>query len=226
MTAPHPLDRPVWTALTTGWAPLAQGDGRALCVDPAYGPFVAAADDTPDARAALATLVHVGKESWVVDRKPFVAPPGLTVERAPTCWQMIAERPAAAEPFDYVELGEADAPEMRALAELTRPGPFRAATHRFGGFIGVRENGRLVAMAGQRMQAAEFAEVSGVCTHPDARGRGHAGRLMRAVAAHMIAAGKTPFLHVYTDNLPAIALYETLGYAKRAQVVLTVLRRN
>ena len=89
---------------------------------------------------------------------------------------------------------------MLALATLTRPGPFFARTHQLGAFIGVKQDGRLVAMAGERMQPTGFTEVSGVCTHPDPRGRGYAGGLMRQVAARILARGETPFLHAYADN--------------------------
>ncbi|MEI9963878.1 MAG: GNAT family N-acetyltransferase [Caulobacteraceae bacterium] len=104
---------------------------------------------------------------------------------------------------------------MLALATLTQPGPFFARTHQLGDFIGVKQEGRLVAMAGERMRPTGFTEVSGVCTHPDWRGRGYAAGLMRLVAARILARGETPFLHVYASNTGAIALYEALGFRLR-----------
>ena len=125
--------------------------------------------------------------------------------------------------LDWRELDEADAPDMLALALLTRPGPFRARTHRLGRFIGVREEGRLIAMAGERMRMPGYAEVSGVCTHPDFRGRGLAGRLMRQVMQTMQARGETPFLHAYASHENTIALYRTLGFEVRAELPMRVL---
>jgi predicted GNAT family acetyltransferase len=122
-------------------------------------------------------------------------------------------------------LGDADAAGMLALANLTRPGPFFSHTHQLGRFIGIRQDGRLVAMAGERMQPQGFTEVSGVCTHPDFRGRGFAGGLMRLVAQAILARGDTAFLHVYADNAGAIALYESLGFRIRAAVTMTVIAR-
>ena len=122
-----------------------------------------------------------------------------------------------------IELGESDAPAMQRLAALTKPGPFASLTHRFGGFVGVRHEGRLVAMAGQRMRIDGYCEVSGVCTHPDHRGRGLAGALMSVVAERILARGETPFLHSYAHNAGAIALYESLGFRYRTNIHLTVL---
>jgi predicted GNAT family acetyltransferase len=107
---------------------------------------------------------------------------------------------------------------MIALATLTRPGPFRAATHTLGRFIGVRENGQLIAMAGERMQTDAFVEVSGICTHPDHRGRGLAAALTRIVTARLVEEGRTPFLHAYANNTGAISVYRKLGFEHRCDV--------
>jgi predicted GNAT family acetyltransferase len=107
---------------------------------------------------------------------------------------------------------------MLALATLTRPGPFRARTHTLGRFIGVREGGQLIAMAGERLQTEDFVEVSGICTHPDYRGRGLAAGLTRAIAARLTDEGKTPFLHAYASNIGAISLYQDLGFTLRSNV--------
>src|SRR6185437_12341711 len=100
-----------------------------------------------------------------------------------------------------------DGPQMLKLAALTEPGPFFERTHQLGDFIGVKEDGRLIAMAGERMRPDAFTEISGVCTHPDFRGRGYAAALTMEVAARIRARGDTPFLHVYAANAAAIRLY-------------------
>jgi hypothetical protein len=156
----------------------------------------------------------------------LTAPPGFTSMISAAIHQMTAARlDPPGDDLDVVTLSDADAPEMRALAELTQPGPFHARTHQLGGFVGVRENGRLIAMAGERLKAPGFTEISAVCTHPDARGRGLAAALMRRVAAGIVARGKELFLHVYPHNKSAIALYERLGFRHRADIQLNVLRR-
>ncbi len=223
----HPLDRPVWGALTTEWVALAEGDGSALRLDRGHGVFGAAVDRSVESLTALAALVPADGELWLVERDAWPAPPGTRIERAAGLVQMVCEQPSVASPpaFEIDDLTDADAGEMLALATLTRPGPFVRHTNRLGHFVGVRVGGELVAMAGERMKLPGWSEVSGVCTHPDHRGRGYAAGLMRAVAARMIARGETPWLTSYANNAGAIALYETLGYRHRADMVATVLVR-
>lgn len=140
---------------------------------------------------------------------------------------MIADGPVP-DPGDVPlqPLDEADGPEMLALASLTEPGPFLARTHALGGFVGIRSGDRLVAMAGERLRLPGFTEVSGVCVHPDFRGRSYARLLSQAGAARIGRRGETPFLHAYAGNESAIRLYESLGFRLRTPVVVTVLRRG
>ncbi len=114
---------------------------------------------------------------------------------------------------------------MLALACLTRPGLIFAKTHLLGRFVGVRIGGRLVAMAGKRLQGPGFTEVSGVCTHPDFRGRGLAGGLMRVVMGRILARGELPVLHVYARNEGAVGLYRALGFAVQREMTMRVVSR-
>ena len=226
MSNAHPLDRPVWSALNSGWSAYAEGDSRALRLSPAFGPFGAAHDQSPESIAALQELVPPAGELWLVEAGPVACPSGSRIVREARLTQMVADaiapggRAVAFEPLD-----DRDAPEMQALAALTRPGPFAARTHALGDFIGVRIDGKIVAMAGERMQADGFSEVSGVCTHPGHRGQGYAGALIRVVAARILERGNKPFLHSYADNEGTIALYESLGFHQRAAIGVTILTR-
>ena len=114
---------------------------------------------------------------------------------------------------------------MLELTELTEPGPFRKRTFELGKFYGAFESDRLVSMAGQRMSLPGFIEVSAVCTHPDARGRGYARVLMSTVIHDILQRGKRPFLHAFADN-PAIRLYESLGFVHRRTFHLAVLKNE
>lgn len=221
----HPLDRPVWNALTTRQAALGMGDARARRFRPAINLFVAAADPSSGAMTAAAALVG-DQAVAMVEAVAFPIPPGLRVEREGPLAQMVATgRQGAPDGFAPLVLGDADAAEMLALATLTAPGPFYAETHRMGHFIGVREGGRLVAMAGERLKVPGFTEITAVCTHPDFRGRGHAKRLIQYQLARIQAQGEAGFLHSYPDNAGAIALYESLGFRLRATMDLKFLIR-
>ena len=218
----HPLNRPVWNALTTRQAHLAQGDGRALRFHPDYGLFAAGIDG-----GDVLALIPSGGGVALVEAQDAPPPPGAVVMQHAILNQMIATAITPGDAaFEVVPLGDGDAAEMLALATLTEPGPFFRRTHQLGDFIGVKQGGKLVAMAGERMKPQGFTEVSGVCTHPEHRGRGYAGGLMRIVAQRILARGETPFLHVYAHNAGAIALYQALGFRRRATMHMTVLGRS
>ncbi|MEY4239961.1 MAG: hypothetical protein RL339_2562 [Pseudomonadota bacterium] len=221
------LERPVWSMLTGPQANLAVATGAAVRIDPRFGPFAAARDQSDEAQAALAaTLIGPDDAIWLVERAAWPAPAGTRVVRVAPLLQMVADKPAPLRDDDgpFVALGAADVAEMIDLALATEPGPWGPLTHRYGQFWGLREDGRLLAMAGERMRPAPgFAEVSGVCTWPDQRGRGLAGRLIRRVMADQVARGDVPFLHSYSGNASAIRLYELLGFRAAREMVATVL---
>jgi predicted GNAT family acetyltransferase len=226
---PHPLDRPVWASLTTHHRRLSEGDELARRFLRDVNLFASSRDDSPEALDALGKLVRSEETVFVLQVPEIVIPADLVQVRAATGVQMIATRPIAGEPVgggDIRRLTEADAPEMLELATLTEPGPFLARTHTMGSFIGIRIDGRLAAMAGERMRFPGYTEVSGVCTHPDFRGRGLARRLSATVAASIQARGEQAFLHAWSTNTPAISLYETLGFKLRSAVNVSILRRG
>ena len=223
----HPLDRPIWSSLATAHKALSLGDERARRYLPEVNLFASACDDSDEALAGLARLIDAGEQVYQLQVPPIAVPPGLAAVKQAWGVQMVALQPLAgdADESDIAVLGDDDAAEMLALAQLTRPGPFLAHTHRMGRFVGIRIDGRLAAMAGERFRFPGWTEVSGVCTHPDFRGRGLARRLSRHVAAHIAARGDTAFLHAWRDNTAAIRLYEQLGFAWRTDVHVTVLAR-
>jgi predicted GNAT family acetyltransferase len=222
------LDRPVWASLSARHAALAIGGPLARRYVPDVNLFASACDDSPTALAALAALVRPGERVFVLQVADVAVPHGLAAIKAAKGVQMIATRSvrgARTPNGDILRLTEADAPEMLALATLTEPGPFVARTHTMGTFLGIRIGGRLAAMAGERFCFPGYTEVSGVCTHPEFRGRGLARRLSAAVVAGIEARGEQPFLHAWRTNHAAIALYESLGFQIRAEVDVAVLER-
>jgi predicted GNAT family acetyltransferase len=222
------LDRPVWAALSTRHLSLSVGGTLARRYAPDVNRFASACDDTPAALGALTDLVLPGDRVFILQAPEIVVPAGLVAVKAAKGVQMVATHRVQAEARDedIVALTDADAAEMLALATLTEPGPFLKRTHTMGAFRGIRIDGRLAAMAGERFRFPGHTEVSGVCTHPDFRGRGLARRLSTAVAAGIEARGERPFLHAWSTNRPAIALYESLGFEIRAEVDVKVLQRR
>ena len=127
---------------------------------------------------------------------------------------------------EIVTLGVDDVPDMMALTELTKPGPFTPRTHELGTFLGIRIEGQLVAMTGERMKPADYTEMTAVCVHPSHRGRGYAQALLAAVSRQILARGEVPMLHVFSSNTSAIALYQRQGMEIRRQLWVTVLQKQ
>jgi ribosomal protein S18 acetylase RimI-like enzyme len=226
-TAEPGLDNPVWSCLATRHAHFAIGGPLALRYPRDVSPLAALSGSTPAHAAALAALVDVGDDVALGGPHVPPLPSGFETFHESEVTQMVRpdasplpERDVAISP-----LGAADAPEMLALVERTQPGPFRQRTVELGAFLGIREGGRLVAMAGERLWIDGFHEVSGVCTDPDARGRGYAMALIACVVNRMLRAGETPFLHVESWNAGAIALYLRLGFERRARFPLVAAKR-
>jgi len=175
----------------------------------------------------MAALIEPGDPVLVVQAAAIPELPGLTLVLCRAAVQMVHDgTPPGGDDRDIVPLGEPDAPEMLALATLTNPGPFRERTRLMGDFFGVRREGRIAAMAGQRLRPPGHIELSGVCTHPDFRGEGLATRLSAHVTRAIVARGETPFLHAWKDNSGAIALYEKLGYRIRREMNVAVFERT
>jgi predicted GNAT family acetyltransferase len=223
----HVLDRPVWESLATRHAALSEGGPLARRYVRDVNLFASARDDSAEALDALGELVKHGEPVYVLQVPQIAIPSALRATKTALGVQMVATRPIQPESGSetILPLGDADAAEMLALAQLTQPGPFLARTHVMGHFIGIRIDGRLAAMAGERMHVPGHTELSGVCTHPDFRGRGFARRLSATVWAGIEARGETPFLHAWKDNHAAIALYEKLGFRWRTDVNVAVLER-
>ncbi|MEO0830218.1 MAG: GNAT family N-acetyltransferase [Pseudomonadota bacterium] len=189
------------------------------------GHFAVLEAGAPASCLDLATLVASRKAPVISLQVGSIEPPaGLEILQRGSGVQMVfAGADAEVPSLGFLDLGSTDAPEMLALAQLTKPGPFEPETYRLGQFIGVRHEGHLVAMAGQRMAFPGWVEISGVCVHPDFRGRGLAQRLVMGMVRQLLDQGTMPFLHTYADNTPAIRLYEQLGFEIRTSVNLAVM---
>jgi ribosomal protein S18 acetylase RimI-like enzyme len=220
------LDNPIWNSLAIAHARFAEGGALARRYRAEVGPLSGVREVSPEAFAELAALVPADDVAvlFLEGRDDF--PAGWEVVRDGTLVQMVcAAVPSQPELAERIApLGPADIAEMVALAKLTEPGPFRDGTAMLGGFVGIRVDGRLAAMAGQRLSPMGFAEVSAVCTHPEFRGRGFARALVAAVTRNIFAAGLTPFLTSFEANTGAIRVYEQVGFAIRRRFELAVVK--
>jgi ribosomal protein S18 acetylase RimI-like enzyme len=223
----HLLDDPIWTALATRQRALAEGGALALRYPPGIAPFAALAEMSAQGFAALDGLMSASDFAvlFTPDRvDPSAAFEVLLAETGEQMTGTPVESPVRG--VEIVTLGAADVPEMIALTELTKPGPFGARTHELGTYLGIRADGRLAAMAGERMKPAGYTEISAVCVHPSHRGRGYGQMLLGAISRGIVARGEIPFLHVLTSNSSAIALYRRQGMEIRRRFHVTVLRRR
>jgi ribosomal protein S18 acetylase RimI-like enzyme len=223
----HPLDHPIWTALTTRQAALAEGGALARRYPPDIAPFADMVDMSAQSFAALGALMSGSDYVVLFTPDPVTPPSQFKILLAKTGEQMTG---APAEILEHlaniVTLGAGDVPAMLELTKLTNPGPFAARTHELGTFLGIKIDGRLVAMTGERMKPGNYTEITAVCVHPDYRGRGYAQLLLGAVARQITARGEIPFLHVFSDNDSAIALYRRQGMVIRRGLYVTVLGRT
>lgn len=223
----HPLDNPAWIALTTHQAQIALVEGMARRFPPEMAVHGALALPMPQAWESMARLARV--PVGLFSLAPLVPPPGWTVARHFELFQMVHEDASAVAGsqdlgLPIAELSEADLPEMSALYEATRPG--RKLCQRIlklGGFVGVRADGKLVAMAGLRMHLPGYREITTVATLPGFEGRGHATALVAALVHRIRERKEHPFLTVRTDNPRAVDIYRRLGFRERIQLHSTAV---
>jgi ribosomal protein S18 acetylase RimI-like enzyme len=219
----HVLDNPVWHALIGSHAAVAQRALYAARYEPEVAVFGAIPDDpAPAAWDGLREIISPGARALLARRTVEVPPPWSTQLVAP-CRQMVLpsridldgteDRSVADASFS--RLTAHDVPEMLALVERTRPGPFARRTIELGTYLGVRRDGALIAMAGERLHPAGFTEISAVCTDPAFRGTGLASHLVRAVVRGIRVREETPFLHLTMDNERAHRVYSALGFETR-----------
>jgi GNAT superfamily N-acetyltransferase len=230
------LDNPIYHALGHAHASLALGDERARRYPPSIGPLAGIREATQECIDALPALVDLGDVIVLFLDAPIPTATGLALAREGSLDQMLCPVDSAdathalARPLpDGVTLRPlvpADYSAMVELAHLTEPGPFRDRTASLGAFFGILEGSRLLAMAGERTRVPGFTEVSGVCTHPDARGRGYAHTLIARVHQEIRARGDVPYLHSWSSNAAAIAVYLRLGYGLRRRFHLQAFRRD
>lgn len=217
------LDEPVWASLTGAHAHLAERGRGAARYPPEVAPFAALADAAdPESWLDLAQLFGPGAVAVV----PGVseAPDGWEIVESVHGVQLVDTSLRSETDDEAVALDHADVPEILELITRTRPGPFSPRTIELGDYFGIRRDGALIAMAGERLHPPGWTEISAVCTDAAYRGRGLGTRLIRHVAAGIRERGESPFLHAAVTNVNAIRLYESIGFAHRREIRFLLVR--
>lgn len=225
--ASHPLDNMIWNALAGPQAHLGVSNGRARRFDQEISIF-AAVERPLESLDGLGEIIPDGGRAGLVTTGPLTLPPEFEAVATGEVVQLTAEqfKPIPIGNMVYRDLTAADVPAILELVALTRPGPFSRRTIEMGHYVGVFDNDRLIAMAGERLRLDGFGEVSAVCTHPDYQGRGLGKALVSVIGSEVVARGEVPFLQAYTSNAAAIATYTRLGFTPRRNLTFTTVKRR
>jgi len=226
----HVLDNVIWQALTTRQAQFSECFGQARRFVREVTSLTAFEEESPQGYAALAGLVGDGGTAALFLASEYQPRTGWELIAGAPLLEMVCENGTGHEQLsapdpEVIRLDPADSPEMVELATLTKPGPFSVRTHELGTYVGIRHDGKLVAMAGERLKVPGYTEVSAVCTHPEHLGKGYARVLITEIMRGIADRGEIPFLHVRRDNARAVALYQRLGFRTRTVPHYAVLRR-
>jgi predicted GNAT family acetyltransferase len=225
----HTLDNVIWRALTTRQVQFAEGFGQARRFVREVTSLSALEEESEQGYASLAELVGQDGTAALFLTTAYEPRNGWDLVAAAPLLEMVCEGGSANERSssapEISRLGPEDSPQMVALATLTKPGPFGSRTHELGTYLGIRRDGKLVAMAGERLKVPGYTEVSAVCTHPDHVGKGYARALMTEIMRGIRDLGEIPMLHVRADNTRAVELYERLGFRTRTAGHFAVLRK-
>ena len=221
------LDNITWHTLSGPQAHFSVGSGAVRRYARGYSAIAGFPQPQRPDFNALADFCGIDEQIYCLEWSG-TAPEGWRIHVEKTALRMLWQGPAPqADAFpDAVPLGPQHAARALELAQLTNPGPFGSRTIELGDYFGWFEDGRLAAMAGERMRAGPYREVSGICTHPDFRGRGLARRLTLKLIRRQLQRGETPFLHVMADNTAARGLYRDMGFVDYCETTLRVISRS
>ncbi len=226
MIKEHPLDNVAWNSLTSRHRHLGVIGEKSALYNPQVSMIAGVAENTEEAFTELARMAEPGKPVAILGDKAPGNHPDWVVMQSGEGYQMTCEIPIKYENREIKILTPDDVPQMMELVELTKPGPFAPRTIEMGKYIGIKIDGNLVAMGGERLKPEGYTAISAVCTHHEHRGKGYAKAIMGTLTKIILERGETPFLHVAANNTPAIKLYEKLGYETRKTVRVAGMMRK
>jgi len=223
-----PLDNATWQALSTRQSHFNRGNEVVKYFPEEVAPFLALEHWDEKEKKAMLECMPAGREFFVLIARPVSLPEEVEIIRTVPVIQMVCEKLIPGTPRDIQTqpLTPEHVPQMIELTRLTRPGPFTERTIEFGNYFGVFEDGKLVAMTGERLKVNGYTEVSAICTHPAHLGKGYASHLLTQAARRIFDSGHMPFLHVLADNTGAVELYRKKGFYTRADVYFAIFRKR
>ena len=216
----HPLDNPIYNALTGRDAPKNIGNQKVAFFSEEIAPFLGMPNWKPEYQQEVYHQISKDRRWILLIKDQVQLLKHWEIERTFTIYQMVwqGEFPKATVETgtsQIIPLDLNNVDEMLSLTELTRPGPFMKRTIEFGNYHGIFELGRLIAMGGERMHVKEYTEISAICAHPDYQGLGYGAQITGYLTRMVIAQGRIPFLHVLIENERAIKTYQRLGFEIR-----------
>ncbi|WP_158884202.1 GNAT family N-acetyltransferase [Rhodanobacter sp. L36] len=225
MASDFELDNPFWSSLNRRHRALAHRIGDVARFPADVAPFLGVANADVDVSQALPAMITAEESLLLLGVAPKVPAGWLLIADDPLA-QMICTAPVTEiDGPEVIALSQSHRADVLALTALVYPHYFRNRTMELGRYFGIYQQGRLAAIAGERLGMDGHQEISAVCTHPDFNGRGYARRLLAILSNDNLAAGRVPFLHVSHRNVRAKGLYEQLGYRLRRDIGFWSLRR-
>jgi predicted GNAT family acetyltransferase len=224
----HILDNVIWNALITGNSNLAEGNETEKYFPPDVGPFAGLKELNSASLSVLHSIIPGERPTVLITAQLLEIPGNWKIVQEDILLQMVCSKPGqfVAKREEIISLDKKDIPAMIELTRLTNPGPFLQRTIEFGNYKGIFKSNKLVAMAGQRMHAENYLEVSAVCTHPDYLENGYSTALILQLVHEYIEREQIPFLHVRANNTSAIKLYEKLGFVTRQHMNFAVIKKE
>jgi ribosomal protein S18 acetylase RimI-like enzyme len=222
----YKLDNPAWYSLLETHQHFAIGSNELKRYHPQIVSFAAFQSERKNVLNELDNLIEVDESFFLIGE--FSGLPGnYIVETILPCAQMICDKPISLKITEPIEpLAEKDDDEIISLINITMPGYYLRGTRLMGDYFGIRVNGELVAMTGERMRMDRLTEISAVVTHPEFTGRGYAQQLVAYTSNKNFEQGVIPYLHTGATNERAIKIYELLGYTTRRIIDFTRIKRN
>jgi len=221
------LDNPIYNALLTGNAALSLGEGPVKFFPSDVSPFAGLARYDKEHLDLLYSQIPDGRDVALFTDHPMTDLFSWTRAFSIDSYQLVYKKDVAetVPGFHLRNLTHVNVPQMLALTELTHPGPFLDKTIDFGHYQGIFSGDDLLAMAGFRLHAGKYIEISAVCTHPDHSGKGYARALVNSQINFIKEKGNIPYLHVIVTNERALGIYKDMGFEIRKPIYISVLTK-